>query len=647
MKYLERFSSLVPAIQSNKVIRRIEKMRKRGEIQTEAEYNAALQGILSNLSTTEFKSTFEYSPIQPGISSSEHFNEMMDMVRDDLEVLFIEINNIFASVKAHDMLFRDKLLDELRFTLTELENQVNTLSVIGDTGNSFDEIFLNSFNGENFTIDRSGEFGNEILFDNRKNERIKDEETVFIDPEEKVATLPLADQEDILFVESDVKTAETTTSEKDIQLVDSDINSIIDPDSSASWTYNILKEKTLKNGAKLSIELDLGDKREVNYLRIHPISDFPVLLEKIQYVNANNNIVDLPDDSFFGTTLENPVRITFPDIIAKKFILKLSQASSVLFDYDNNRPGITFDDLKRKTSLKRSVAMLTRNIKKTIQDPDILSIIPLSPDALESFTVYNLYIFAFKSISAGLSGYKGNGHFVSKAYRKKSIGIIALDTEEIMPEIFDEEAGVTADVASFEYYIIKKDYNNAGIVINSTEFPILPLNTTGVKNERLHFNGGKKIISLRFLGHKSDNTGANIIIKRNNTILTRGIDWRFADRLDSLDDADLDLKPSLEETRIEILHDSDLIIKGAYTAEYIPRYIHEPNTVVEKGEIIYLPDGTTEHPTKKDIERISGSDIFLKAAMRNNSRSNNRTPKLKSYKILASSVDKNKHVRIK
>ena len=58
MKYIDRFSSLIPAIQGNKVIRRIEEMRERGEIQTEAEYNAALQKVLSTLSTTEFKPTF-------------------------------------------------------------------------------------------------------------------------------------------------------------------------------------------------------------------------------------------------------------------------------------------------------------------------------------------------------------------------------------------------------------------------------------------------------------------------------------------------------------------------------------------------------------------------------------------------------------
>ena len=55
MKYLERFSSLVPAIQGNKVVRKIEDLKDKGQIQTEAEYSDALEEVLSTLSTTEFK----------------------------------------------------------------------------------------------------------------------------------------------------------------------------------------------------------------------------------------------------------------------------------------------------------------------------------------------------------------------------------------------------------------------------------------------------------------------------------------------------------------------------------------------------------------------------------------------------------------
>jgi len=646
MKYIERFSSLVPAVQGNKVVRQVEDLKNKGQIQTEDEYNDALEQILSDISTSEFKPLFKYVPITSDISSSEHFNMMMDSIRDDLEVIFIELNNIFTVIKAHDTIFKDKLLDELHFTLKELENQADSLSVIADSSNSFDSVFLNSFNGDNFLLDRNNEFANEIFFDFRKNLRIPNENLAFIDTSEQAILLPLLQQEDIEFNGASIRTAETTATQVNIQLVDSNILNLLDSDVSSSWAYNILLKNPLKAGAKLSLELDLGDKREINYLKIHPISDFPVLLEKIQYVNINNNIEDLPDQTFFNRTLENPVRITFPDIIAKKIILKLSQSSSILFDYDENRPEVTFDDLKRNTSLSRSAGILTNNILENVEDPDLLGVIPLIQSQPENFNVYNQYIFAFKDISTGLSAYKNDGYFLSKAYKKGKPALIGFESSESIPEYFDEEASVIAKTSSIEYSIVKKDFNGSGALINTSEFSILPVGSTEVSNERLFFSGDRALIPLRFLGHSSSDDGSAITIFRNNVQLVRGLDWRFYDRLNPLDDSDPILKPNQTSTRIEILNSLDVIRTGIYTANYIPRYISEPDSIVSENGIVYLSNGSTEHPTTFGIESVENSDLFVKISMRNNSAFINRTPKLDFYKLLVSSVDSDKYVRI-
>lgn len=646
MKYLERFSSLIPAIQGNKALRKIEEMRERGEVQTEAEYNAALEEVLSNISTTEFKPLFVFTPLKPGISSAESFNAMLDTIRDDLEVIYMELNNIFAAIKAHDLLFKDKLLDELHFTLRELENKADSLGTIGDSSNSFDSVHLNSFNGDNYVLDRNSPFANEILVDTRRDIRIPNENLAFIDVNEKVISLPLASQEDIPFVGASVRTADTTATQVDIQLIDSDISNILDSDSSSSWAYNILLKEPAKNGAKLSLELDLGDKREINYLNIHPVSDFPVLCEKIQFVNINNNIEDLPDTSVFNKTLENPIRITFPDIIAKKVILRLSQSSCILFDHNKNKTKITFDDLKRNTGASRSVAVLSDNIKKDLKNPNLLDIIPTVDNQNEIFDVYNQYVFAFRDISAGLSSYKDDGYFISKKYEKATPALIALDAVENIPEYTDPEANVVAKTASFEYSIVKKDFNGARTLLKTSEFPVLPPKKNHIDDERLFFSAERKVIPLRFLGHSTGNTGANIKIFRNNIELVRGVNWRFFDRLNPLDNSDFNLKPNLIETRIEILDSNDLINSGVYIAKYTPRFISEPNEVVKVKDITYLPNGSTEHPATVGAEKIESSDLFVKIAIRNNSNQSNRTPKLDSYKLLTSSVNKDKYVRI-
>ena len=132
-KYLQNFASLIPALQGNKAIRKVEKLREIGEIQSEAEYRARLDSILNSLSTEEFAPSFIYRAFTPGLSSSDQYNEMMDAMRDDLEVIFTEINNIYAVIKAHDNLFRDKLLDELNSALEELEKESARLVLVADT----------------------------------------------------------------------------------------------------------------------------------------------------------------------------------------------------------------------------------------------------------------------------------------------------------------------------------------------------------------------------------------------------------------------------------------------------------------------------------------------------------------------------------
>ncbi|RLF04390.1 MAG: hypothetical protein DRJ64_07010, partial [Thermoprotei archaeon] len=274
-------------------------------------------------------------------------------------------------------------------------------------------------------------------------------------------------------------------------------------------------------------------------------------------------------------------------------------------------------------------------------------VIPLDSDPLQDFSSFNLYIFAFKNISCGLSLYKDTGYFTSKSYSKEKPGLIALDSSEVIPEIHNEETSTDEKMASFEYGIVKKNYNDAGELIESSSFPILPVGTQEIEKERLFFTGNNKFAKLRFLGHKSDNTADGILIYRNDVLLVRGVDWRFVDRADPLNNADDTLKPNLHSTRIEILHSPDVIRTGIYTGGYVPRYIEEPNIEVEEAGVVYLPNSTTQHKTKNGIDNVKRSDVFLKIAIRNNSRSTNRTPKLKSYKLMTASVTEDKHVRIK
>jgi hypothetical protein len=572
---------------------------------------------------------------------------MVESISDDLEVAFFELNNIYTIIKAHSEVFKDKVIQEIYASVQELQNEIDKLELVANSDNSFDNAFVNSFSGDAFVLQRIDDFANELLYDQRLDEPMGDQNNVFIDTQEESVSLPLSEQTDIPFAEASVVNTETTGTDFDVQLQDSDIQSILSDDVDSNWAYNILKDKELKDGARLGLDLNLGDKRIINTLSIHPVSDFPSFLESIQYQNVNGDFVDLPDTSLFNRVLTKPVKISFDDIIARKLRFKFVQSSSTLFSYDQNQPEITFDDLRRNTSLSGNAATLSSAIQSDIQNPDLAALLPVNTNPTPSYRVLYQYIFALRSITTGLSTYRDTGYFVSKAYKQVTPGLLGLDTTQIIPEAFDEVLNDTFKTGSIEYSVVKKDFNGRGDLIRTSTFPVLPTGVTEVTGERMPFSATNKVVRTRFLAHSSSNDGSGITLYRNNTELVRGVDWRFVDRSDQLDDADADLVAGLDSTRIEILNSDDVIRNGIYTCNYVPRYIAEPTLTVSPVDgVNYISNNITEHTIEVGIDRVESSDIFLKIAIRNNSFFTNKTPKIESYKLLTSAVDPNKYVRI-
>lgn len=646
MKYINNFSSLIPALQGNKALRRVEELRQIGEIQSETEYNDALSSILESLSLDGFSPTFKFTPFQPGISSSEQYNTMLGQIRDDLEVAFTEANNIYATIQAHDLLFKDKVINELYAAINELEKEIDKLLIIADSDNSFDEVFINSFSGDANRIDILDTYARELLYDIPIDAPMAEQDYSFIDPDEALMTLPLVNQKDITFSEIVVVGTQSTGTDYDIQLIDSSIDSIISNGDSFGWVYNVLKQDSLTHGAKLVIDASLGDKRVINFLVVKPVADFPSVLENIQYVNEHNQTLTLPNSELFGQSISGPVKISFDDIVASRIVFTFTQRSSTLFSYNSNATQITLDDLRRDTSIAANAQMLRDQINSQIQNVDMLSVLPVSATPTPEYQVLYQYTFGFTYLAAGLAEYKDKGYFVSKPQSKNSVGLIGLQVQEFDTQYFDEVAQTVAPVGSFEYSMIKKDYNERGELINSAEVPVLPLGKTSITKERIAFSATRTILPLRFLGHSSAGSGAGIILYRNNIPLVRGIDWTFADRLNLGDLSDSSLKPGLPNTRITILHSSDVIRTGIYTVSYTPRHIAEPNNIISYQGVTFLSTNVTEHKISLGSDVVHRSDLFIKIVIRNNSFYGNKTPKLASYKLLASSVSADKYIRL-
>src|SRR5690606_9065588 len=131
------------------------------------EYNQKLEELLGRIPQGDFSPSFQYSPFRPGVSSSEQFNEMVQAIADDLDVAFIEINNIYTVIKAHRDIFRDKVIQEVYSSVQELKNEIDKLELVANPDNSFDNVFLNSFSGDAYLLQGIDLYANELLYDLR------------------------------------------------------------------------------------------------------------------------------------------------------------------------------------------------------------------------------------------------------------------------------------------------------------------------------------------------------------------------------------------------------------------------------------------------------------------------------------------------
>lgn len=639
MKYVNSFASLIPALQGNRAIRKVEKMREKGEIQSEQEYADMLSEILSDISGDQYEPTFKYRPFLPGYSSSENYNLMLSEIRDDLEVAFIELNNIFSVIQAQTFLLKDKALNDLYYSVEKLENEAAKLSIIANPDNAFKDADFNTFAGDVYKLGRLDAFARDLFYDRRDDAPVLDDEIVSFDVEQELIALPLSRESQIEFSEISVVETQTTGSDFNIELIDSSIATIKNRNNTKSWIKNILKQSTISEGAEMVLSADLGDKRLVNYLFLKPVSDFPSILKSISYINENNQEIPLDAEVYFGMSLSSSVKIPFDDIVARRFIIRLQQESSVLFSYDPSVEKLSLDDIRRNTNLSANAQMVKDELAQGVSDIDLINILPISNQSKPESRVVYKYTFGFTEISTGLSAYKDKGFFISKPYRKETPGLIAIQVFEINSSYLDLSANVSANVGSFEYDVIKKDYNSKNELINSRESPILPLGVQSVESERLLFSGTREVVALRFVAHSFSGSGAGVKIFRNNVELTRGADWTFEDRRDVLDLSDSTIKQDIFQTRIRILHSKDVIANGIYTCNYVPRFISESNNIVVDKGVVYADTGVTEHQSTSNGSLISYSDIYIKIAIRNNSFYGNKSPRLDSYRLLVSPVN--------
>ena len=650
-KYLDQFKSLIPSLQGDSVVRLVESLRTEGEIITEDEYWNTVNTLLGELSYTEFKPLYRFRPFSEGISSSEHFNDLLSSAIEDIKALVKESENISKVVVSHRELFYSKIIPEFEDSFRKIDTALNSLNTISNSQNSFEKIFFNNFKATTDMINEKDEYFSYVMFDTRLNKTITLEEFgSFNRIEPGITFSPQSDQiEKIREVEIGNG---TSISEYPISNVGLDIYDIIRPETDQIWSFVIVKKELLEK-ARLVIRLKFNDYRLINYIFINRSSDFPIYLESFKFINYNSKTEELNSNyNFSPFELKDNNKKYFNYISTREVELTFTQKNFVNFAYDLTRRENSFDDLKLTKPEDITLKNVASFIADEVVDEAVLDSIKTTEDVISEYENVYKYQFGFREISLGTTYYNILSYFVSSPYSIDAAVAIALEVDQFIPDSEQSSINYTMPTGMIEYELVKQDFSGEGAVISTLVCPILPIGTEKITSEFQDYSIDR-ICSLRFLAHtkpasvgvNGDTSLAKITLYRNAQPLTHGVDWAFYDRSIPGDtyDTQIDLSKSpANETRIELLSPvtNFLIASGTFLASYIPTYIYAPfETYLIDPYSSYLPSSTLTWTLDRPKVSVAKVHVYLKITLRNFIYSPKNVVRLNYYKLLVSTKD--------
>ena len=613
MKILKEVGSLIQTLQSNKILKKMAAEKELGAYKTEAEFRSALKEQLVNIAQTQDTPIFSQIFIRPGRAHSEYINKSLESIGYDLEVLFSEINYIFGKIKSHEVFF-ERVTNELENALRAFDQNLESIKIDINPNNVFNKVVHNSFEDGSKITNILNPIGVELYFDQRRDVNPTTNELALIDTRSGQLTLDKNKNFNIKISNVFINQNETTVSDYDGS--SANVSNLLDASASKSWAYDVLKDKPLLSKARLSLGLELGDKQEFNSITLEPNSEVPVFLESITYVNSldEENTLLIEKGSLNETRT-----FLFSKIVAKKINVILSQ--------DANK--ITSIDDKKAVKLQ---GIINSSAEKTISNPNVLEILNTAiPQERLGRSAYK-YSFGLNGVSIGKSAYKEVGVFVSKIESMIKASELALYVKDFTPTMVHWETKNILPSGSIEYSIIKKDFSKNNFLLKSSEYNILPIQTSKVIGERMFFNK-KKIQPLRFLAHEKSGDCSNVQLFRNGQLLIRGIDWQFYKRQNLLDPTDFRVQTSETSTIIQLLHTDQQIYNGIYYVDYVPRFISQPNDTVIQDGVKYLANCSTVHPIVVNGQDVARSDVYVKIIIRNNASDSYSTPYIEYYRL--------------
>ncbi len=664
--YLDRLKTTLAESQTKQITNLIVKKKNSGEIANLEEFKSQLAALTNKLLENKISPSLELFIDKFGQSiSSSSYNFMLDRIRDDLETVFTEVNNLETILAGHDNLINNIILKALKYSVNELDSKVTLYEFLAIAPEGFTNAQFNTFRGGD--ILSLGRATSGMLFlDPRSMDVLQQDVTVDIIGEQLLLGKDSEISIPVKFIRQVFDVA-STQSEDIVSLETNDITNVIDETNGTYWLYSILQKEISKTGITAKIELELANTFDINSIEIQSASPYEMEFTEIQYIDSNNILQKIYLDD---TILQGNKKIYFDKIATKKIYLVFRQLNPILTEYQDKKVTQNFTSGVLNQANVIDIESIASELEESISSSVLLNdVFNLNTIEINPINKYYNYVIGFDNIKLHYSTYSERSIFISKDLKVDNLTECSLQVKEQRPSETNgsitmqsstlEDGLVNYFHGSLEYWIILNNFNENNELVNVKTIPILPFGVNDIYHERLVLSNkldGSTIPNCGRLMFYTDNSNLNLIrVYKNGVLLTPDIDWEIETSL-----TNNEIAPSGNRNSVGIKIITP-VITDFFTVSYSPlvsnsrAYPQDISNLDFDSSLLRVVDLIGDASCKIGTDNIIYSDsnqntdsiikytkLNLVVILRRNSANINLSPILEEYLLLTSNKNSSK-----
>jgi hypothetical protein len=583
---------VLPVVQARQISDLLQDLQAKGELRDAQDYKKALAKLIGLVNAKDPKPMYkQLRAIIWGLVRSDVHNTMMQAAKNDLEAVFLQVDEIGRRLDDHHFYIMKGLISDLEKALQDQEDRIRELKMIATKNNEFSDVVYNSFARTSLKkLDRSDPSANLLFFDARTDLPVTEDDvpSAYVSEHGKKIVIASKNEPKILPIHAKLLFDEESYGTSLVSEVNNSISNILDGTPNTFWSRTVYADEPVEKMSTI-IQFDLGTGRDINYCIIEGATTEPFFITEMSGVGLDGHEVDLllkrsvtsstmiDNDYLPEETNEVAVdgwaRIDFQQTFVKAVRIKFSYGTFKEADYYTTTASdatAVYEADYPVDMTAADIAAIASEVVVSDEMAELCSIPPTETTHINS----NVYMFALDNVWFGNSLYNDASLFVSQAVHLDAPGVLSIKAEEKNVGVYSEgtDSFVTETIeitdvedladdspknaGSVEYEAVRDSVDEDGYT-KRDHFPVPLLDQSMVIRERLILT--KRATDpiqndagcLRFCPRTAARVSW-VYVFRNGTLLSPGEDmWEWA--------VSTDIAGNLE------WHSSSSIYDGVYT----------------------------------------------------------------------------------